>query len=366
MKQRDDWHLTEGIESVDSRSDPFAAAIRATRMPMMITDPRRPDNPVIFANEAFQNLTGYSREEVIGRNCRFLQGPDTDQTTVARVREAIRGVRDIQVDILNYKKDGGTFWNALYLSPTRNEKGELQYFFASQLDITDRIEAQSRVAAQKALVEEEVRVRTAALQEALEAKTLLLHEVDHRVKNNLMMIGSLLRMQLRQIADSEISGKLELMLQRVDALASIHRRLYQGSDITRFDVGAFAAQLADDIVTASGRTDIEIRCRVGVLEVASKHASALGLMINEIITNAVRHAFADGRSGVIEIASEASENFGSISIRDDGAGLAAEAARSDGLGHLLVDRLSRQIGGTCDTRNADPGVRVTIRFPLRS
>jgi PAS domain S-box-containing protein len=366
MKQRDDWHLTEGIESVDSRSDPFAAAIRATRMPMMITDPRRPDNPIVFANEAFQNLTGYSREEVIGRNCRFLQGPDTDRTAVARIRNAIRGERDIQVDILNYKKDGAKFWNALYLSPTRNERGEVQYFFASQLDVTDRIEAQSRVAEQKARVEEEVRARTAALEEALEAKTLLLHEVDHRVKNNLMMIGSLLRLQLRQIADSEISGKLELMLERVDALASIHRRLYQGSDITRFDVGAFATQLADDIVTASGRTDIEIRCRVGLLEIASKHASALGLMVNEVITNAVRHAFSDGRSGLIELSSEASGNFGAISIRDDGVGLPTGTARSDGLGHLLVERLSRQIGGTFESRNADPGVLATIRFPLRS
>ena len=67
------------------------------------------------------------------------------ETSYARIREAIRGERDIQVDILNYKKDGGTFWNALYLSPTRNEKGELQYFFASQLDVTDRI-AKARTA----------------------------------------------------------------------------------------------------------------------------------------------------------------------------------------------------------------------------
>ena len=241
----------------------------------------------------------------------------------------------------------------------------MQYFFASQLDVTERVEAQSRVAAQKARVEEEVRVRTADLQEALEAKTLLLHEVDHRVKNNLMMIGSLLRLQLRQIADPEISRKLGLMLERVDALASIHRRLYQGSDITRFDVGAFAAQLADDIVTASGRSDIEIRNRVSLLEISSKHASALGLIINEILTNAVRHAFPDGRSGSIEVHSEASGDIGAISITDDGRGLSAETTPRDGLGHVLVDRLARQIGGTCETRNIDPGVQVTIRFPLR-
>jgi PAS domain S-box-containing protein len=366
MKQRDNWHLTEGIESVDSRSDPFAAAIRATRMPMIITDPRLGDNPIVFANEAFQNLTGYTREEVIGRNCRFLQGLETDKAAVGRLRDAIARREDIQLDILNYRKDGSKFWNALYLSPTRNEKGELQYFFASQLDVTDRIEAQSRVTAQKALVEEEVRIRTAALEEALEAKTLLLHEVDHRVKNNLMMIGSLLRLQLRQIGDPEISGKLELMLQRVDALASIHRRLYQGPDIKRFDVGAFTAQLAGDIVASSGRDDIEVRCRLHPLEIASKHASALGLLVNEIITNAVRHAFPNGRRGVIEVSSETAAGFGSISVADDGKGFCLEKTASDSLGRVLVERLARQIGATCLSRDANPGVQVTIRFPLEA
>ncbi len=105
MKQRDDWRLTEEIGYVDGRSDPFAAAIRATRMPMIITDPRRADNPIIFANEAFQNLTGYSRDEVIGCNCRFLQGPETNRRAVELIRDAIARAEAIQVDILNYRKD---------------------------------------------------------------------------------------------------------------------------------------------------------------------------------------------------------------------------------------------------------------------
>jgi PAS domain S-box-containing protein len=366
MKQRDDWRLTERIGGIDSRSDPFAAAIRATRMPMIISDPRLRDNPIVFANEAFQYLTGYSRDEVIGRNCRFLQGPNTDQAAVGQIRDAIAEARDVQVDILNYKKDGSTFWNALYLGPTRNEQGQVQYYFASQLDVTDRVEAQHRVAAQKVEMEEQVCIRTADLRAALDAKTLLLHEVDHRVKNNLMMIGSLLRLQLRQIGDLRIRDKLEVMLERVDALSSIHRRLHQGSDVTRFDVGAFAAQLAADIVAASGRDDIEVRSRVRQLEVASKHASALGLMINEIITNAVRHAFCDGRSGAIEVATEANGDFGSISIADDGKGLPTPPPAPDGLGRVLVDRLARQIGATCLSQNANPGLRMTINFPLRS
>ena len=132
----DDWHLTDELHAESGKGDPFAAAIRATRMAMIIADPRRPDVPIVFANAAFLKLTGYSRNEVMGRNCRFLQGPETDSDAVAAVREAIRRRENISIDLLNYRKDGTTFWNALYLSPVTNEAGELQFFFASQLDVT--------------------------------------------------------------------------------------------------------------------------------------------------------------------------------------------------------------------------------------
>lgn len=115
MDQKDDWHLTDLVDHDLGRSDPFAAAVRATRMPMVITNPRLPDNPIVFANEAFQKLTGYSKEEILGRNCRFLQGPDTSKAAVTRVREAIARGEAIDVDLLNYRKDGAPFWNALYL-----------------------------------------------------------------------------------------------------------------------------------------------------------------------------------------------------------------------------------------------------------
>jgi PAS domain S-box-containing protein len=168
-------------------------------MPMVITDPNQPDNPIVFCNVAFQRLTGYDREEIIRRNCRFLQGRETDRADVARIRAAIEAGHDASVDLLNYRKDGSTFWNALYLSPVRDSDGTTSYFFASQLDVTERIEAQRTVQEQKAEVERQVEQRTADLEAALEAKTALLHEVDHRVKNNLTMIGSLLRLQARSI-----------------------------------------------------------------------------------------------------------------------------------------------------------------------
>ncbi len=117
-------------------ADLLFTAAEKTRMPQIVTDPNQPDNPIVFANRAFQDLCGYSAEELIGRNCRFLQGPDTDPADVARVRDAISARRDVVVEILNYRRDGSTFRNELYVSPVFTSDGHLRYFFASQLDVT--------------------------------------------------------------------------------------------------------------------------------------------------------------------------------------------------------------------------------------
>ncbi|WP_126176724.1 PAS domain-containing protein [Tsuneonella rigui] len=364
MKEQDDWHLTEAITHALGRGDPFAAAVRATRMPMVITDPAQPDNPIVFCNQAFQSLTGYAREEVIGRNCRFLQGPDSDPATVKAIGQAIADGRDIAVDLLNYRKDGSTFWNALYLSPVRNDDGSIQYFFASQLDVTERVEAQATITAQKEVIEREVALRTADLKEALEVKTLLLHEVDHRVKNNLTMIGSLLRLQARSIADPQITEKLENMLQRIDALATVHRRLYESDDLSHFDVGAFAANLVSDVVGASGRTDLRVTCDVDHVEIPSESATAVGLVLNEILTNAIKHAFSDGRAGTLDVSVKRIGDRAMIRIKDDGPGLGGAQPPSEGLGFVLIKRLSRQIGASIDWPEQPLGTLVELSFPV--
>jgi PAS domain S-box-containing protein len=130
-------HVLDNLKAESHPGDPFAAAVRATRMPMIITDPRQFDNPIVFANDSFLKLTGYTRLEVTGRNCRFLQGPDTDPAAVDRIRDAIRQEVDVRVDLLNYRRDGSTFHNALYVGPVRDAKGKVVYFFASQLDVSE-------------------------------------------------------------------------------------------------------------------------------------------------------------------------------------------------------------------------------------
>nr|WP_269429174.1 PAS domain-containing protein [Sphingomonas sp. 37zxx] len=120
----------------------FFAAVENTRMPMVVTDPSQPDNPIIFCNAAFIRMTGYSANEIIGKNCRFLQGSETDRTLVDQIRAAIERREEVAIEILNYRKNGSTIWNALFISPVYDESGELKYFFASQLDISRRKEAE--------------------------------------------------------------------------------------------------------------------------------------------------------------------------------------------------------------------------------
>jgi len=134
-------HWRESVISrpgLEDRGNVFFAAIEMTRMPMILTDPNQPDNPIAFANKAFLDLTGYEESEVLGRNCRFLQGANTDRETVAALREAVVTGGSIACEILNYKRDGTPFWNAVFIGPVFDESGKLVYQFASQLDVTRR------------------------------------------------------------------------------------------------------------------------------------------------------------------------------------------------------------------------------------
>jgi len=118
------------------------SALAATAEGVTISDPSLPDNPVIYANAGFERLTGYSVDEVIGRNCRFLQGPETDAAALESIRAAVRHGRECTVQLLNYRKDGSTFWNRLSITPVRDSAGELTHFVGVQSDITDQKKAE--------------------------------------------------------------------------------------------------------------------------------------------------------------------------------------------------------------------------------
>lgn len=112
-------------------------AIEASSLGIIITDARREDHPIIYANPAFARMTGYSREELIGRNPRMLQGPETDPKSVEEIRKALREACPCLITLKNHRKDGSIFWNELFISPVRDAKGDVTHFIGTQTDVTE-------------------------------------------------------------------------------------------------------------------------------------------------------------------------------------------------------------------------------------
>jgi PAS domain S-box-containing protein len=158
--------ITAELTSLTHSTDPFAEAVRATRMPMVVTNPRLADNPLVFANNAFCRLTGYSREEILGRNCRFLQGPETSQEAVQQIHNAVSTAQPLEIDIRNHRKDGEPFWNRLLMAPVFDGNGALAYFFASQVDVTLERERLQGLETHNAALMAEVADRKRAAQES--------------------------------------------------------------------------------------------------------------------------------------------------------------------------------------------------------
>lgn len=111
-----------------------------------LSDPDLPDNPIVFANAVFEHMTGYSQEEIVGHNCRFLQGDDREQPGIAEIRAAMAEERPVEVTLRNYRKDGSRFYNRLSIRPLLDPEGKVIYYLGVQYDVTEQVEAQQEIA----------------------------------------------------------------------------------------------------------------------------------------------------------------------------------------------------------------------------
>jgi two-component sensor histidine kinase len=224
------------------------------------------------------------------------------------------------------------------------------------------LEELDRVAA----LERAVQARTAELQAALDQRSTLLHELDHRVKNNLQLISSLMLMQARRAADPAVRDALSAMHGRLSAVGVVHRRLFQSEDVERFDLSDFVRDMVAELSGPSGRRDIAIKCDLQQALVPAAQAAPLALLINELLSNAFRHAFPPGRSGALSISIVNYDDRLWIEIADDGVGWGqGELSGGQGFGLMIVDLLARQLQARIDREDADPGVRFTVSLPKR-
>lgn len=119
----------------------FIKALQTAQQNFVVTDPSLPDNPIVYASQGFLNLTGYSLDQILGRNCRFLQGPETDPKAVERIRHAIDQGNDLSVCLLNYRVDGTTFWNQFFIAALRDASGNITNFVGVQCKVSDQYAA---------------------------------------------------------------------------------------------------------------------------------------------------------------------------------------------------------------------------------
>ncbi|KQT41969.1 hypothetical protein ASG43_16925 [Aureimonas sp. Leaf454] len=311
--------------------DPFASAVRATRMPMVITDPCQDDNPIVFCNDAFTRLTGYGREEILGRNCRFLQGPATRESDIAAIRAAVAGESSVEIDILNYRKDGTTFWNALLISPVFVE-GKLAYFFASQMDVTDRKRAE-------------------------EHSFLLNRELDHRVKNTLATVQTLVLQTLKDASvpttvASAVAGRLQALARSHDVLT---REAWASALMADVIEGALEPTRAEagDRIHVDG-PDIRLRPRI---------ATMLSLAIHELGDNAMRHGALSSPKGTVDVRWSVADGRLRFTWREAG-GPAVSPPTRPGYGIRIVERvLAAEFGGRAEIDFAGEGVVFRLDAP---
>jgi PAS domain S-box-containing protein len=247
------------VESVAGSADADLQALReravvATDIAFTITDPRRPDDPLVWVNPSFTRITGYSYEESVGRNCRFLQGSSTDPATVEQLRTALAAQQAVTVTLLNHRRDGTAFWNQLAVSPVFDGEGELVSFVGVQSDVTERVrveaEREAAFAAEQAARQEAELARAVAEQaradaeraqrqaEVAQARLALMAEATSTLIATLDLADLLDR--LASLCVPRLADWVVVTL--VDEAGEVHElatrdRERQRTDLRRFDAG---------------------------------------------------------------------------------------------------------------------------------
>jgi PAS domain S-box-containing protein len=358
------------IEAIRQHGGIFVDAVRLTRMPMIVTDATLPGNPVIFANQAFVALSGYTLEELLGQNPHFMNGPETDTSAIQEYEEAIRERRSTTLEILQYGKGGKPLRTMLFASPLDDGQGTVTNHFLSYLDITRRFEAERNLRALTAELEQRVAARTRELEAANEQlrklaaeREMLLVEVNHRAKNSLSIAAALLGLQARRQADPTVRVLFAEVGERINAMARAHDLLSRSQTVQQVDAGSYVVDLCtalEAITPSDDRIHLEAKVEDAIF-VSADQAIPLGLAMTELVTNAVKYAFPFPRSGtILTQVRRPQPGRIALTIQDNGIGMAG--VREGSLGYGLVRSLVEQLRGDIEIRS-DAGVSVTISFP---
>ena len=327
----------------------FRALLEAAPDGMVVVDVA---GKIVIVNSQTERLFGYAREELIGQPVemlvpeRFRALHHRDRATYAtdpKLRPMGAGRA-----LTGRTKAGSEFPVEISLSPLVTPQGRL--VISAVRDITERRRAE------------------AIIEASLREKEALLKEIHHRVKNNLQVTSSLLRLQAESIGDPRAREMFEETESRIQSMALVHEKLYQSTNLSRIDFADYVRSLGDLLFRSSAITPAKVELNVEGSETFFSIDTAVpcGLIVNELLSNALKHAFPAGRSGHIRVELEEQvKRQVTIRIADDGVGLPSgfDVSKADTLGLRLVQALVDQIDGHMAINAAGPGSEFTITFP---
>jgi len=308
-----------------------------------------------LANSQAERMFGYAAAELIGQPVELLMpqrfrgrhpGHRKDYAGAPRVRPMGSGL-----ELFGQRKDGSEFPIELSLSPLETDSGML--VSSAIRDISERKHAEKLTL------------------DSLHEKEMLLKEVHHRVKNNLAVIASLFYLQQRDLTDPDMIRVMQESQDRVRSMAMVHESLYNSDSMAEVDFADYADNLARQLIDSYSRDDhIRLTTTLEPVSMSINTAVPCGLILNEIVTNAVKHAFPDGRAGSIHLSlSQPDPRTCVLEVRDDGTGLpdGFDPAGGHSLGLHLIRSLTRQVDGSYEFLPAAPGTlaRLTLHVPPR-
>jgi PAS domain S-box-containing protein len=307
---------------------------------------------IVGMNVQTEQLFGYRQEELLAQPVEVLL-PDR----VHRVHEQPRAAyaatprtrpMGIGLELYGRRQDGTEFPVEVSLSPLQTDEG--RFVIAAIRDATARQQTE------------------AGLQAALKEKDVRLKETLHRVKNNLQVVSSLLDIQADMVADPRVRARLEESQQRIHAMALIHESLYQAGDVAQIDAADYLRRLSTRLFQVYGAPSdrVSLRCMVEACRLDVSRAIPCGLILHELLSNVLKHAFPDGRAGEIRIELwQQPPGTCVLTIRDDGVGIPAgcNVRQTASVGLQLVGLLATQLGATIALERRG-GTAFTLAFPL--
>lgn len=331
----------------------LSSAIDSTSEMVIITDAREQigDEKIIYVNDGVTNVTGYSKEELIGANPKILQGPDTNTETLAHLREQLAAGNHFEGETFNYRKDGSRYrvrWN---IDPIRNESGEITHFVSVQRDVTSQWKQKKK------------------LEVMVEERDSLLNEIHHRVKNNLAVITGLLDLQAAKSGSEETQIILSESINRIQSIATLHEKLYQTGDFRNILLPKYLSELIDHLIDTMSSDKLQITAHTDIADATLPVTEAvpLALILNELITNSFKHGFEDRAESTLWITLNHDSGHFHLTVADDGVGLPEdlEIEELNSLGLRLIDTLCSQLGAEYSFENREPtGTEFILEFEV--